>query len=354
MSHNPFFFIKRTAILFSFLGGGLILHLFCPIPTYSKPPVSTEKYQNRGSHRKPPQYCKAKDGSTIRIGDIALEKISPEYGGGKSLEFVLPEDGDECTPKNLKKVHSIQGIKTIGLYIYSGDAELNALRGYHDLQDLSIGENVTGDGLSVLKTFPNLKRIWFWGSPKLKGIGLENLAKCSNLERLNAPSFLSGTDYKPLLKMKKLKKLSIAVNKDSIATIPQLRHLEELSFNVLPSDITSKELALMLSQLKSLKQLKKIAISTYDSPSVITAEVVEEISKMESLEILYLPGIQNKDFKKIGRLKSLKSIFIGNRYRRFHLKNSLRYDFSQLKGMKKLERISINGKLPPLGLKILK
>ncbi|VAX42505.1 hypothetical protein MNBD_PLANCTO02-3354, partial [hydrothermal vent metagenome] len=240
------------------------------------------------------------------------------------------------------------------LHSYSGNAELNALQGYHDLQDLSVGNRVTAQGLSVLKTFPNLKRMSFWEEPKLlKGIGLKNLAECSNLEELDLPCFAPGSDYTPLLKMKKLKEISIAFNKDSISTIANLRHLEKLRLQVNSNDVTSKELALMLSQLKSSKQLKLlgIRIGSLTNPPVVSAEVIEEISKMKSLEVLYLPEIQSQDFGKIGRLENLRRLSIRSTHSQ--RKKPVDYDIAQLKDLEKIEELNINYKFSQSGLKVL-
>ncbi len=350
------------SVLFQRLNLFAICFLLYPISAYSKPPLSTNKYQ--WEYPKPTEYYKTKEGSLIHIGDGVLEKISPERGGGKSLDFSIPED--ECTPKDLKKIHSIQGLREIGLPKNSGDAELKAIQGYRDLEFLYVGDWVTVKGLAVLKTFPNLKIVYFWNNwnkRKLKGIGIKHLTECSSLERLDVPVFLPGTDYAPLLKMKQLKRLSLTVNKDSIKIIPQLsqlRHLESLTLDIPPQGITSKELVLILNQMK-LKQLKSLGVRPSDKSWVITPEVIEEISKMKNLEKLFLSQCQleNQYLEKISRLKNLRYLSIRNPYESAARRAKISYfDISQLKDLKKLEKININGWspffVPRSNLKILK
>jgi hypothetical protein len=233
-----------------------------------------------------------------------------------SLErlVILDEDLNATGVRHIAKIKSLKGLR---IYCKRITAEnLSDLSQLDSLEELIIGGDFAGEGLSHLKRLPALWRLHI-GAAECCTSGLQQLAA------LPALTCLSFNDLSPkglavLPPMAKLKELGIQYKGDtfqpehlaSLAGFPQLETLR----------LTGRYTDDGLVHLKSLKQLKNLGLhGNWQDADYITDATLAYVSTLEHLEAvqLYTGSFTDDGLRHLAALPRVRKIDIPNNGGRF-------------------------------------
>lgn len=269
-------------------------------------PWTEEQYDNADTQRQPPgpawlrwligdDYFRTVVGARhLTHETIPYVRDLPQLGGFVNLD---PNVRDEDLLL-LARATKLQGLNLSCNKSELTDAGLQNLRGLANLEQLWLGDKMTGVGLTHLRELPNLRSVACEGAT---AAGLEQAAALPALEELVLYNCLAirDDDLASLAGARRLKRLSlhlIAITDAGLARLESVSQLESLSLCGLPITDAGLERLAHLPHLKHLAiyQGPLLAAPDFKGPPP-TAEGLRHLASLPELETLTLEGFPLSD-----------------------------------------------------------
>jgi len=230
------------------------------------------------------------------VGDRGLVHLSEL----PNLRYLLLQ-GENFSDKGMRYLRDIRSLRILhlGYLTQLTDAALVDLSHISGLQNLCLywNKNISDEGISHLCRLPSLKKLDI-GHSQATDRGLARLAEVKTLEYLKLPGGVihrrSDTIY--------------TITDEGLAHLSKLENLRHLSLSC-----SSKGVAFTDAGLKKLKELKSLEVLLVGGKE-ITASGVEYIASLPNLRELSLfgcPRLGNDGLAVIGRMESLKELWLG-------------------------------------------
>jgi len=269
--------------------------------------------------------------SSVGLKDItklqSLERLTlPRETGNSGLSYVaelkflrgLYFQGEERATnaglRHLSKLASLEELAVGGTHI--DNAGMVHLSNLESLKYLFLLGKISDDGLVHIKKLPHLK-ILNISHPWITDVGLEHLSELRELENLNLNNTrITDDGLAHLRSMKSLKKLNLGggmkITDEGMAHLSEIKSLKYLD---LPGESVTDKGLVYLSQLTKLKHLNMPSPHYVDpgmDKRLYTDKGLEELTKLQSLEELYLSGLAVTDegMNHVAKLSNLKELHL--------------------------------------------